>query len=187
MRRSIVFGLACLGLLAITWWFSRSRESSTTNSPTKVTPVENFSTLKSSAFASGEEIPKKYTCDGENINPPLEISSVPPAVKYFAVVFDDPDAGRNGYDHWVVWDIPRTETQIVEKATIGVVGRNSSGKNSYTGPCPPKDEHQYRFRLWGYASTLNLTTTSSAKDVINALDGRTIVTAELLGRYTSSQ
>lgn len=148
-----------------------------------MSPVENFSSLTSSAFVNNEIIPEKFSCKGENINPPLLISNLPPSAKYFAIILDDPDAPKGTYDHWVVWDIPSTNKNIPENSTLGVAGKNSGGKIGYVGPCPPAGEHRYHFQVWAYAKPLELKEGSTKKQLLKALHGRALVTAELFGRF----
>lgn len=187
MRRSIVLLLCFLGLALIgfSWWFFRSKQLQENPGAINAVPlVTNFSELSSPAFEADGKIPKNYTCDGENKNPPLIVNKIPPAVKFFAIVFDDPDAKRS-YDHWVIWDIPRGDGTIEENTPRGVIGKNSERKNEYTGPCSVPTEHRYRFRVWGYTQPLALAAGSSRASLLKKLSGRAIVTAELYGRYQS--
>lgn len=138
--------------------------------------------VHSPAFPDDGPIPKKYSCDGDNVSPPLSFGNVPPEVKYLAVVFDDPQAINGTYDHWVVLDIPATTT-MAANATVGVVGKNSSGQSVYAGPCPPNGEHQYHFRVFGYAAPLNLSADTTKTTLLAAVGGQAIASGELFGRY----
>lgn len=108
--------------------------------------------LTSSAFAEGETIPRRYTCEGDDTSPPLEWTDAPPETLSFALVMDDPDAPRGTFTHWLVYDIPRDVTALDEGLPHGEAGRmltNDFGRPAYGGPCPPKGHgtHHYRFTL----------------------------------------
>lgn len=92
--------------------------------------------VTSSSFGSSQLIPKKYTCDGDDVNPPLSIGGVSEETKSLVLVVDDPDAPMGTWVHWVVWNIPPTD-RIEENTVPGVEGLNDFGKHSYGGPCPP--------------------------------------------------
>jgi Raf kinase inhibitor-like YbhB/YbcL family protein len=100
--------------------------------------------VKSSVFEHNKPIPRKYSCDGEEVNPPLTVSGIPPAAKSLALVVDDPDAPRGTFDHWVVWNIPATG-KIEENTAPGAEGLNGAGKRGYVGMCPPSGTHRYFF------------------------------------------
>ena len=125
----------------------------------------------SPAFSEGEEIPKIYTCDGNNINPPLEFSEVPENAKSLVLIMDDPDVPRNLkpdgiFDHWVVFNIPPEITKIDENSKpLGIVGKNSAGQSEYTGPCPPDRKHRYFFKLYALDSLLELDERATKKEV----------------------
>jgi Raf kinase inhibitor-like YbhB/YbcL family protein len=145
--------------------------------------------LKSSAFGHNARIPVKYTCDGKNISPPLSISSVPEDAKALVLIMDDPDVPKSirpdgMWDHWVVFNIPVSVREIPEgKNPDGVLGRNTGGKNEYTGPCPPDREHRYFFKLYALDAALNLQKGASKADVEKAMKGHAIAQATLIGLY----
>ena len=152
--------------------------------------------IKSSAFENNEMIPELYTCDGQNMNPPLEFSDVPEEAKSLVLIMDDPDVPKEVleeqmYDHWVMFNTPPQTKMIPEGETIGVLGNNSSGKNRYTGPCPPPQyeptTHRYFFKLYALDTELELGAGSSKKDVLEAIDGHVIEEAELVGLYDRSE
>lgn len=158
-------------------------------------------TLTSSAFREGEAIPSQYTCDAAlqtgapSGNPPLSIDHAPEGTVSFVLAMDDPDIpppvkerlGKDAFDHWTVFNIPPGVREIVEGASLGATGKNSSGKNGYTGPCPPREyepsEHRYVFRLYALDTTLALPTGASKEEVLAAIRGHIIAEAELVGRY----
>ena len=123
--------------------------------------------VTSRAFKNGEMIPKKYTCKGGDVNPPLEIKGIPAEAKSLALIMDDPDAPVGTWVHWVVWNIPLegVEKVIAENSAPGIEGINSAGKHHYHGPCPPSGVHRYYFKFYALNAMLNLAT-SIAKRVI---------------------
>jgi Raf kinase inhibitor-like YbhB/YbcL family protein len=147
--------------------------------------------LFTSAFSEGALIPAKYTCDGEDVSPPLEWSDVPPDAVALALVVDDPDAPRGVFVHWLLFDIPATEHGLTEGIGItapeaggGRQGRNGFGKLGYGGPCPPSGTHRYYFRLFALDGPLNLRSGVGRDDVETAIRARRIVAqSQLMGRY----
>src|ERR1051326_9359513 len=109
------------------------------------TPVQI--SVRSIEFSKGGHIPRKYTCEGENVNPPLEISGVPKSTKTLAIIVEDPDAPRGVFYHWLIWNIPPNEP-IDENSVPGSSGKNSFGKTGYGGPCPPSGTHRYFFKVY---------------------------------------
>ena len=150
--------------------------------------------LTSQAFKHSQPIPRRYTCQGENISPPLEISDVPDEAVSLALICDDPDAATDPdgpghtYDHWVLWNIPPKITAITEGGSLqsAITGQNSSGKNKYTGPCPPNGTHRYFFRLYALSSELQLPESADAEELEDALAGHVLSRAELIGTYQKS-
>ena len=146
--------------------------------------------LTSPAFQDGEIIPSLYTCEGKNINPPLEINGVPTAAKSLVLIMDDPDVpafvrADQMYDHWVLFNIPPKTHKIPEHASSppGIQGRNTAGANQYTGPCPPDRQHRYFFKLYALDATLHLPAGSTKKEVEKAMEGHILVQSQLVGLY----
>lgn len=147
--------------------------------------------LTSPAFTSGDDIPPKYTADGQNTSPPLLISGIPEGTMTLALNVDDPDAATdpNGpgkvFDHWVVFNIPRGAHQFEENGLpdAAIQGRNGYGKSEYAGPNPPTGRHRYFFRLYALSTALNLDEAATKEDVLDAADPVILETAELMGTY----
>lgn len=148
--------------------------------------------LSSSAFENNGKIPIKYSCDGENINPDLKILDAPDNTKSFVLIMDDPDIpdfvkerlGVDVFDHWVIFNIAPNISVIEEGAEPKcVLGKNSSGKLGYTGPCPPDKEHRYFFKIYALNNMLNLPEGATKKEVENAMEGHILDKIELIGRY----
>jgi Raf kinase inhibitor-like YbhB/YbcL family protein len=145
--------------------------------------------IKSSAFKNGEKIPSLYTCDGKNINFPLEFVDVSPMTKSFVLVMEDPDVPsyvrKDGlWVHWLVYNIPPTLRFIEENTTPpGIVGKGTGGVVGYQGPCPPDREHRYFVKLYALNAMLALEGKATKDVVENQCKGHIIEQAELLGLY----
>jgi Raf kinase inhibitor-like YbhB/YbcL family protein len=139
--------------------------------------------LSSPAFKQNAPIPGKYTCDGTNVNPPLEIKNVPAGAKSLALIVDDPDAPGGVWLHWLVYDIPVTTARIGENSIPGFQGTNDFHKKNYGGPCPPSGTHRYFFRLFALGTALNLREGTGRKDVEKAMEGHVLEKTELMGTY----
>jgi Raf kinase inhibitor-like YbhB/YbcL family protein len=148
--------------------------------------------LGSSAFSDGEVIPKRFTCDGENLSPPLHWSDAPQGTRSFVILCDDPDAPAGVWRHWAVYDLPAERTDLAEGAG-GRGGRNGLrqavndfGVAAYGGPCPPHGHgrHHYRFRLLALAiDRLAVTAGASYVDVERQAHKNTIAESVLVGIY----
>lgn len=142
--------------------------------------------ITSREFKNNEKIPSKYTCEGEDVNPPLDFSGVPEDAKSLALIVDDPDAPAKTWVHWVVFNIPPDVTEIDEDTVPedALLGRTDFGNKSYGGPCPPSGTHRYFFKLYALDSMLDLESGASKQDVLDAMNGRIIEKAELIGIFT---
>jgi len=133
-------------------------------------------------FKNNGFIPQKYTCDGNDVNPPLNIEGVPKETQSLALIVDDPDAPMGTWDHWVVWNIPPAE-KIMENSVPGTEGLNDFRRRSYGGPCPPSGTHRYFFKVYALDTRLDLSPSSRKKDVERAMKGHVIAEGELVGLY----
>jgi Raf kinase inhibitor-like YbhB/YbcL family protein len=142
--------------------------------------------LSSSAFDNNGTIPSQYTCDGNDISPPLTITGVPANAQSLALIVDDVDAPRGIFTHWIVWNIPPDKSQFAEGENIDFPqGIASVGKSGYHGPCPPAGpSHRYYFKLYALDSTLNLDSTSTKSDLEQSMNGHIIAQATLIGKYS---
>jgi Raf kinase inhibitor-like YbhB/YbcL family protein len=138
--------------------------------------------VKSSAFEEGKYIPSKYTCDGEDINPPLSFEQVPESLKSLVLIVDDPDASGGTWDHWIVWNIPVTG-KIDENSVPGTQGINSSNVQDYGGPCVPSGTHHYYFKVYALDMRLSLGMSSNKRDVERAMQGHVLAQGQLMGLY----
>ncbi|NPA26028.1 MAG: YbhB/YbcL family Raf kinase inhibitor-like protein [Chloroflexi bacterium] len=142
--------------------------------------------LASPAFEDQGPIPARYTCDGENVSPPLQWGPTPPGTRSWVLIMDDPDAPGGVWDHWIVYDIPAQVTQLAEGQTPpGRQGRNSWGHAYYEGPCPPPGPaHRYVFRLFALdVPSLGLPEAASKAQVLAAMEGHVLSQAQLIGTY----
>lgn len=147
--------------------------------------------VASSSFYNRANIPKKYTCDAENISPNINWWNVPAGVKSFAVICEDPDSPSGTWTHWVIFNIPPTKKSLPENtpqsdklADGSIQGTNSFDKNGYGGPCPPKGKpHRYIFRLFALDSMLQLDSKAKRDDVLSEVRNHTIAETRLIGYY----
>lgn len=139
-------------------------------------------TISSPAFTNEGAIPSKYTCDGQNINPPLEIKGIPQGAQSLALIVEDPDAPRGIFDHWIVWNIQPGAT-IAEESTPGREGKNGFGKTAYGGPCPPSGTHRYFFKVYALDADLDLPAASSKRDLEQAMQPHLLAEGSLMGTY----
>lgn len=141
--------------------------------------------IESTAFKDNKLIPPKYTCDGDNVNPPLVISDVPENAKSLALVVDDPDAPRGTWVHWTVWNISPNIKEIPENSCPqnSVEGMTDSGRSGYSGPCPPSGTHRYFFKLFALNITLDLDTSVEAADIEKKIEDKILAKAQLVGLY----
>jgi Raf kinase inhibitor-like YbhB/YbcL family protein len=140
--------------------------------------------ITSPAFHEGANIPSKFTCDGSNTSPPLQITGAPPEAKSLALISDDPDAPGGSFAHWVVWNIPPQTGSIAEgSAPKGVQGTNDFGKSGYGSPCPPSGTHRYYFRVFALDRELDLHSGAKRSQLDAAMKGHVLAQGELIGRY----
>jgi len=140
--------------------------------------------ITSSAFQEGGNIPSKFTCDGSDTSPPLQITGIPSEAKSLVLIADDPDAPGGLFTHWLVWNIPPQTNSIAEgSAPKGVHGTNDFGKPDYKGPCPPPGTHRYSFKVFALDHELDLRGGAKRSQLDAAMKGHVIAQGELVGRY----
>lgn len=147
----------------------------------------NFKTMRliSPQFANNQFIPSKYTCDGQDVNPPLLISNVPAGTKSLVLIVDDPDAPRGDWVHWLVWNIRPETAEIKENSLPGqsVAGLTDFGSNGWGGPCPPAGVHHYQFKLYALDNMLDIETSAQKNDLEKAMQGHILEQTVLVGLY----
>lgn len=146
--------------------------------------MSDTATLKitSPAFLNMASIPSKYTCEGENVNPALDINGVPSNAKSIALIVDDPDAPGKTWVHWVMWNIP-VGSSIKEKTAPGVQGITDFRKIQYGGPCPPSGTHRYFFKVYALDTMLSLKEGSTKQQLEEAMSGHILSSGEVVGLY----
>jgi hypothetical protein len=147
--------------------------------------------LTSTAFTEGGTIPRKHTCDGEDVSPPLIWDNVPGGTKSFALICDDPDAPMGTWVHWVLFNLPADTRSLPEAVppdkelpSGARQGTNDFRKIGYGGPCPPPGKpHRYFFKLYALDTTLDLPAGSTKAQVVKAMDGHVLAEGQLMGKY----
>lgn len=135
--------------------------------------------IQTPAFNEGKQIPRQYTCDGENAPPPLNLSSTPAGAKSLAVIVEDPDAPGGTFTHWLVWNLPPDS-----RGVSGREGTNDFGKRGYSGPCPPPGPaHRYIFRLLALDTSLGLPPSAKRVEFDTAARGHILAEATFMGKY----
>jgi Raf kinase inhibitor-like YbhB/YbcL family protein len=147
--------------------------------------------VTSSAFEPGQPIPVKYTCQGDNVSPPINCAGAPAKTKSFAVICDDPDAPGGTWVHWVFYDQPADAPSLPENTAKTEVlpngaaqGRNSFGNIGYGGPCPPGGEaHRYFFKVYALDVVLALKESPDKEKLLGAMKGHILAQGQLMGTY----
>lgn len=138
--------------------------------------------MSSSAWDVGEAIPQKYTCDGDNIVPPLTFTDIPEGTDNIAVIVEDPQTASGTFVHWVAWNLPLANVDEGAVPAGAVEGVNGAGGQGYTGPCPP-EEHQYFFYAYALDAPLSLEAGATAADLRDAMEDHILAQTEYFGTY----
>lgn len=146
--------------------------------------------MSSTAFKEGEMIPRKYTCTGEDISPPLKFENIPEGTRSLVLICEDPDAPVGIWVHWVLFDLPPDTSTLPEKIPAekklengAVHGINDFKKVGYGGPCPPSGTHRYFFKVSALDRKLELKPLSTQKEVVEAMKGYVLAEGQLMGRF----
>ncbi len=153
--------------------------------------AETVLSLSSTAFKEGDQLPVKYTCDGQDISPPFEWGEPPQGTRTFALIVDDPDALLGVFTHWVLFNLLADTRQLSEGIPAqpqlengASQGKNDFGKIGYGGPCPPPGvAHRYRFTIYALDKPLELETGASRKEILAAMKGSVLAQGQLTGTY----
>lgn len=148
-------------------------------------------TVSSSAFKEGDRIPAKYTCQGQDVSPPLAWGEPPAGTQSFALIVDDPDAPGGVFTHWVLFNIPPDSRNLpeavptqAELASGALQGKTDFGRTGYGGPCPPPGRpHRYQFTLYALDQPLGLEGGASKKQLLSAMEGHILAQGQLTGTY----
>jgi hypothetical protein len=150
--------------------------------------------VTSSAFAEGGMIPAKYTCEGSEISPPLQWEGVPEETKSIALISDDPDARKETWVHWVLFNLPAETIKLDEDIPLdktlangAIQGINDSGGIGYGSPCPPTGTHRYYFKIYALDTKLDLASGITKIDLLKAMEGHILAQGQLMGKYKLSR
>ena len=186
MIKKMIFGV-CILVSAIFFFGGRHDAISASKGGEKMK-------ITSSAFAEGNMITAKYTCDGRDISPPLEWKDVPSGTKSFALISDDPDAPRGTWVHWVIYNIPPNVTKFDENIPRDKEFKNGMRQGSndwpqigYGGPCPPSGTHRYYFKLYALDTMLGLKPEATKAQLAQAMKGHILAEAQLMGKYSKQK
>ena len=146
--------------------------------------------ITSTAFEDGGMIPTKYTCDGEDISPPLQWDAVPEGTKTIALINDDPDAPMGTWVHWVIFNIPADVKELAQNIPADKTLPNGAKQGitdfrrvGYGGPCPPGGTHRYFFKIYALDSEINLEAGADKEQLLKAMKGHIIGQGQLIGKY----
>ncbi|WP_208023506.1 YbhB/YbcL family Raf kinase inhibitor-like protein [Halorussus pelagicus] len=183
---------------------TRDGQETTTGEQATTTEGEQTTTedggefaLSTDAWENGETIPTRYTCDGENVSPPLSISNPPEGTEAFALVMDDPDAPSPPFVHWLLWNVPADARELPEGLPASetlddlggaVQGANGTEELGYVGPCPPEGDprHTYLFSLYALDAPLELDPGAEYQQVVDAVLQNAIARSQYVGQYARS-
>lgn len=147
--------------------------------------------ITSPAFQDGGRIPEKYTCDGDDVSPPLEWSPIPEEAVTLALICDDPDAPMGTWVHWVVYNLPADISGLPESVmpereleSGGLQGLNDFQKIGYGGPCPPGGEHRYFFKLYALDTKLDFGPGATKSHLMIAMEGHVLAEGHIMGKYS---
>ncbi len=179
---SVVFVLLAVCFLVVNFFSGKNMEN------------QNL-IITSLVFNNNESIPAKYTCDGENVNPPLKISGISDKAKSLVLIVEDPDVPKflredGMWNHWIKFNIPVSGSEFIIKEgiePIGISGIGTSGYLNYHGPCPPDREHRYFLKIYSLDTMLNLPEGSTKEEIENAMSGHILQKGELIGLYNRNK
>ena len=155
-------------------------------------------TISSAVFRHESAIPLRYTCEGDDVSPPLAFGDVPANAQSLALIVDDPDAPdpaapKRIWVHWVLYNLPPTTKELPEGVRANALpagaheGKNDWGNTGYGGPCPPIGRHRYFFKLYALDTTLSDLPQPNKAAVEKAMQGHVIAQATLMGTYQKAK
>jgi hypothetical protein len=182
IKIGIMIPAAIVLTLAYLQFFGKKSSNQIETSRTNIISTMN---LTSNAFANNGNLPSKYTCDGQKINPELLIGGTPQEAKSLVLIVDDPDAPAGIFTHWTVWNIDPSARSIEENSVPAgaIQGMATSDGIGYVSPCPPGGTHRYRFKLYALDTMLDLRGGASVSELSAAMSGHVVDLAELTSFY----
>ena len=146
--------------------------------------------VTSPAFVEGGMIPSKYTCDGEDISPPIEWDGIPEGAQTIALISDDPDAPMGTWVHWVLYNLPADTRRLEEGIPANEVlttgakqGTTDFGRVGYGGPCPPGGTHRYFFKVYALDALVEPAPAATKEQLLTAIQGHVLAQGQLMGKY----
>ncbi len=192
IRRTMIIALALIAACSLAACKGNEKKEAETRPDVVLREMEDTMAIAvtSPAFEDGGMIPKKFTCDGNDISPPLHIDGVPEDTKSLTLIADDPDAPSGTWVHWVLYNLPPATTELPENmpedeqlkdgARHGITDFQRFG---YGGPCPPSGTHRYYFKVYALDTMLDLPGRATKADVVKAMQGHVLAEGQLMGRY----
>ncbi len=187
-KMRVAWALQGLGFMLIIgvllMWIAQENRVADPRTPPNTESMKTGMIVRSPAFNHEEAIPSKYTCDGEDVSPPLAIDNIPDGSVSLVIIVDDPDAPGTTWDHWIVYNVPASVTRIGEgENPPGTLGANSWGSQAYGGPCPPSGSHRYLFKIYALDIMLDVPAGASKAAVMADMEGHVLESATLMGHY----
>lgn len=192
----ILLGTIVVVAVSVAIWFATGRETANAPSPADDIAAKQFMqtfNIRSSAFTHNGMMPERFTCDGSDTVPPLEVGNIPAGTKTLALVMHDPDAPRaGGWTHWIRYNIKmenENSKMIIREGEepTGVAGRGTGGELMYQGPCPPSGTHRYVFSVYALDTELALNEGATKTGLESAMEEHILATGELIGLYSRSR
>ncbi len=144
--------------------------------------------ITSTAFVNNGTIPAKYSCEGQEVSPPLSISGIPAGTKSIAIIVHDPDAPKEGgFTHWVVWNIDPGNDNIPENFKGAEQGLNGAGQAGYKGMCPPSGTHHYHFMVYALDARLSMDIKTDKAGLEKSMQGHILAQGDLVGLYKKNK
>lgn len=189
--RKVILIFALCAVAAVSCRSAKQQSADTTPTNAGKGATDMAMSIMSPAFTDGSAIPKKYSCDGSDLSPPLSWTGVPANAKSLTLIMDDPDAPMGTWVHWVMWNIPPNMTSLPEGISKdgslsdgSKQGKNSWPKTGYGGPCPPTGKpHRYFFKLYALDTLLTISENANSATLQNAMSGHVIAQAQTMGTY----
>lgn len=187
-KRIILLVLSILAVIAFFFYNSFIHTSENRKAPVIKTKQIQSMKITSAAFQEGQTIPKQFTCEGDNYNPPLTFADIPHETKSLALIVEDPDTptGTTWY-HWLVYNIPPQTSNIEQntKPQHAIEGLGSGGNSGYAGPCPPNPKpHRYIFTLYALDQMFDVPSNIDVPKFREAIQGHILEETQLIGLYT---
>lgn len=173
------------------WLVLKPKKILVNDQPGQNTPKKEIKNMKisSPSFKNNEDLPSKYTCDGEDVNPSLEFGEIPEGAKSLVLIVDDPDATNGDWTHWLLWNMSPQRLSIKENSVPeeATQGSTDFGSREYGGPCPVSGKHRYFFKLFALDTELKISSFSTKKDLLEAMSEHILGKAEMVGLYQRSK